>query len=189
MDQMHKLLADEEVNPIRPIHVFPPEKIPEAMRFMKKGEHIGKIVIAMPENPVDISATRKASASILSATSSYLIVGGLGGLGKPIARWMVERGARNFCFLSRSAGSSQKDQLFLEELRSLGCTAVAVAGSVADMQSIQKAIDLAPSKIAGVLQMSMVIRVRIGSSRCLQPKLKLVSVLIPSLFRIVQPCK
>ncbi len=30
--------------------------------------------------------------------------------------WMVEKGARNFCFLSRSAGDTEKHRSFLEEL-------------------------------------------------------------------------
>jgi aryl carrier-like protein len=132
---------------------------------MKKGEHIGKIVITMPDNPADIAATKVNSGRLFSDTATYLVVGGLGGLGRSVTRWMVEKGARNFCFLSRSAGDQDKHGLFLEEIRSQGCQAVAVSGSVAEMADVQKAIETSPSRIAGVLQMSMVLRVSAGSEK------------------------
>ena len=159
-DQLLDLSGNGHIKPIGPIHTFPAQKIPEAIRFMKKGEHMGKIVITMPEDPRDLSASKVESKSaLLSDTGTYLLVGGLGGLGKSVVRWMIEKGARNFTFLSRSAGTSTKDQFFLKEIESQGCRAVAVAGSVADMADVRRAIDLSPSRIAGVLQMSMVIRV------------------------------
>jgi len=73
------------------------------------------------------------------------MVGGLGGLGKSVARWMVERGARSFCFLSRSAGMSDQDQAFFKELESQGCSVATVAGSVAEMAHVEKAIEISPT--------------------------------------------
>lgn len=145
--------------PIEPIHTFSADRISDAIRFMKKGEHMGKIVITMPEDTKSIVSTKAPESSLLSDTATYLVVGGLGGLGKSVTRWMIERGARNFCFLSRSAGQSEKDKSFLVELESQGCKAIAVTGSVAEMEDVKRAMDLSPSPIAGVLQMSMVIRV------------------------------
>lgn len=161
------------IEPIRPIHTFTIDQLADAMRFMKKGDHIGKIVITMPESPASaLAPTKDAQAKTktrnggessrlrFSAASTYLMVGGMGGLGRIVTRWMVDKGARHFCFLSRSAGKSGEDRALLEELRSQGCCAVAVAGSVAEMADVKRAIASAPSSIAGVLQMSMVIRVR-----------------------------
>lgn len=42
------------------------------------------------------------------AEVSYLLVGGLGGLGRSIAMWMVENWAKHLIFLSRGGGKKQK---------------------------------------------------------------------------------
>ncbi len=134
----------------------------EAFRYMQKGVHIGKVIIRMPEKHDEIQAAGRTKPVTFSDKSSYLLVGGLGGLGRAIATWMVECGARNLIFLSRSAGKSSQDQAFLHELQSQGCHAIAVAGSVTDMADVQMAVQSAQKPLAGVLQMSMVLKVRIN---------------------------
>jgi NAD(P)-dependent dehydrogenase (short-subunit alcohol dehydrogenase family) len=94
-----------------------------------------------------------------------LLVGGLGGLGRSVATWMVENGARNLIFLSRSARDSQENHSFLEELHSQDCQTQLVAGSVSNMSDVQRAINLATKPLAGVIQMSMVLKVRYRTLR------------------------
>ena len=96
----------------------------------------------------------------LSTENTYMIIGGLGGLGQSVAVWMVERGAKSLLFMSRSAGKREADQIFFRELRARGCYVTAVAGSVANRQDVDRAIESAPSPISGVLQMSMVFKVK-----------------------------
>ncbi|PFH62884.1 hypothetical protein XA68_11440 [Ophiocordyceps unilateralis] len=156
--QFQTFLAKGHVKPIQPIHQFSAEKLPDAVRFMRSGDHIGKIVVTIPQDPTSIPSTKLADTSFLSDSPTYLLVGGLGGLGKGVTRWLVEKGARNFCFLSRSAGASDNDQHFFKELEAQGCRVAAVAGDVADRAHVQKAIQSAPTSIGGVLQLSMVLR-------------------------------
>jgi hypothetical protein len=59
---------------------------------------------------------------------SYLLVGGLGGLGRAISTWLVERRARHLIYLSRSAGKSDEDHEFFRELHCQGCTTQVVSG-------------------------------------------------------------
>ncbi|RCI16826.1 hypothetical protein L249_1723 [Ophiocordyceps polyrhachis-furcata BCC 54312] len=152
-------IAEGHIKPVQPIHQFSAQNVADAVRFMRSGDHIGKIVITIPEDPTEISCTKLAyTGGLLSETSSYLLVGGLGGLGKGVTRWLVEKGARNFCFLSRSARKSEGDQVFFRELEEQGCRVAAVAGSVANMAEVQRAVGAAPTPIAGVLQLSMVLR-------------------------------
>ncbi|KAJ8066765.1 hypothetical protein OCU04_004153 [Sclerotinia nivalis] len=95
----------------------------------------------------------------LDGEASYLLTGGLGGLGKPIATWLVEHGARSLIFISRSAGKKVEDQEFFRELESSGCSVSTVAGFVESMEDVQKAIGLAPRRIAGVIHLAMILRV------------------------------
>lgn len=78
---------------------------------------------------------------------------------------MVEKGARSFCFLSRSADDSGKHGGFFQELESQGCRITTVSGSVAEMSDTKRAIAAAPTPIVGVVQMSMVLRVGFKLSR------------------------
>jgi acyl transferase domain-containing protein/acyl carrier protein len=48
-----------------------------------------------------------AEASRLSGEATYLVTGGLGGLGPSLARWMVERGARHLALVGRRGPSDE----------------------------------------------------------------------------------
>lgn len=121
---------------------------------------MGKIVVKMPENDEDLPAVDALDRFKLSPEASYLLIGGLGGLGRSIGTWMVENGARHLTYLSRSAGQSDSDKAFLEELKVQGCSITAVRGSVAVIDDVKHAVALCPRPVKGVIQMSMVLRVR-----------------------------
>jgi hypothetical protein len=147
------------IESICPVKVFSATQVVDAFRYMQKGQHIGKIVINMPEFIQDLQVQPKPRETNFSAEASYLLVGGLGGLGRAISTWMVEKGARSLVYLSRSAGTTAEDQAFFRELEAQDCDAVAVAGSVTSLGDVQRAITLAQKPIAGVIQLSMVLRV------------------------------
>jgi hypothetical protein len=150
-------LQDRKAKPISPTKVFEASEVEDAFRYMQKGIHIGKVLVRIPKNFNSIPITTAAKSLELSSEKTYLLVGGLGGLGRAISTWMVERGVRRFVYLSRSAGSS-KDVPFINELEFQGCSVQTIAGSVGKLEDVQRAISVAPTQIGGVLQMSMVLR-------------------------------
>lgn len=99
------------------------------------------------------------TAPLFRSDVSYLLVGGFGGLGRSVATWMVEHGARNLIFLSRTATNATNDP-FITELRGYpGCTVTTVSGDVSRCEDVSKAIESAPVPIAGVMQLSLVLSV------------------------------
>ncbi|HYO72994.1 MAG TPA: SDR family NAD(P)-dependent oxidoreductase [Archangium sp.] len=52
----------------------------------------------------------RASSIPLRADATYLVTGGLGGLGLAVARWMVEQGARHLVLVGRRAPSAQASE-------------------------------------------------------------------------------
>ena len=93
--------AEKSLEPL-PLRTFRIPQIVEALRHMARAEHIGKVVIeAVAEN--DPGERRLA----LSAEATYLVTGGLGGLGLKLAQWLVNGGARNLVLLGRSAPSEE----------------------------------------------------------------------------------
>jgi len=88
-----------------------------------------------------------------------LLSGGIGGLGRALATWMVERGARHLIFLSRSAGVSEESKSLSDELESMGCSITMVKGGVDNIEDVKKAIEASFRPIKGVFQLAMVQRV------------------------------
>ncbi|KAH8166023.1 hypothetical protein CIB48_g2204 [Xylaria polymorpha] len=146
------------LKPIQPIRVFDAAEIETAIRTMQKGQHIGKLVVRIPEDASTIAASPARQGFSLRADASYLLVGGLGGLGRSIAMWMVENGAKYFIFLSRSGGKKPHEETLIQALEGSGCTVDVVMGSVTEADSVFRAVGQARRPIAGVIQLSMVLR-------------------------------
>ncbi|KAG7403524.1 Highly reducing polyketide synthase FUM1 [Fusarium oxysporum f. sp. raphani] len=161
LERTAAMIETDSIQPIKPVKVFNASDAEGAFRYMQKGVHLGKIVVSIPpQSSTLLPVTPKPLQVKLNAESSYLLVGGLGGLGRAAATWMVERGARYLIFFSRSAGLSARDKAFFQELASQGCTAQAVQGDVMNLADVEHAMASAPPgrPIRGVLQMSMVLR-------------------------------
>lgn len=138
--------------------VFQGSKVEEAFRFMQKGQHIGKLVISIDQKNDPLPITATAQELQLRHDKSYLLVGGLGGLGRAISIWLAEHGAKHLVYLSRSAGKSEEDREFFRELKCQGCSSQVVTGSVTKLENVQEAVTTASKPIAGVLQLSMVLK-------------------------------
>ncbi|KAK2036063.1 KR-domain-containing protein [Colletotrichum somersetense] len=118
----------------RPLQVYAPDKIEEAFRFVQSGKNTGKPCLrAAYQFPVD---------------ATYLIAGGLGGLGREITRWMAERGARHFLLLnSRGVNGVSEVVSFLKELDGQGVMHMEPACDCSDRAALDKV--LADAKAAG----------------------------------------
>ncbi|PHH93163.1 hypothetical protein CDD83_19 [Cordyceps sp. RAO-2017] len=135
--------------------VWKAEQVRDAFRFMQSGQHIGKIVIRMPEEASSLASVSPRRSVSLRADRSYLLVGGLGGLGRAIATWLVEQGARQLIFLSRSAAARPELDGFLAELSSMGCRVQLVQGDARSIADVRRAVDSAAAPIAGVVNLAM----------------------------------
>lgn len=126
---------------------------------MQKGQNFGKLVLQIPEDPALPAAVPARLRTTFRPDATYLLVGGLGGLGRSVATWMAEHGARNLVLLSRSASSTCSDtQAFIDELSALGCHTQIMAGNVTRLDDIYRVKREALLPVAGVIQMSMVLR-------------------------------
>lgn len=161
VEQFTGYFQQGKLTPIKPVVVFDAGDVVKAFRHMQTGQHIGKIVVRMPEDPNTLPISKiHDTTPLFRPDASYLLVGGLGGLGRAVSTWMVEKGARNFIFLSRSGGESPEAQAFINDLESHNMvSATVIAGDVSNIEDIQRALSAAKRPIAGVLQMSMVLKV------------------------------
>ncbi|MFO1456197.1 MAG: SDR family NAD(P)-dependent oxidoreductase [Steroidobacteraceae bacterium] len=113
-----------------PRHAFPIEDVPAAFRFMAQARHAGKIVVT------------HASAADCSVQpcGTYLVTGGLAGLGPVVARWLAQRGAGRIVLVGRR-GPGAEQQALLQELRSAGATVIAEALDVSDAVGLRDLLE------------------------------------------------
>lgn len=80
---------------------------------MSTGNHIGKILIKMRENENDLSTLpiNVSPRFYCNSEHSYIVIGGLGGLGLEFSQWLIGRKCRKL-FLSSSRGISNQYQAF-----------------------------------------------------------------------------
>ncbi len=114
LQELVPLLASGEL-PALPTTIFPAEQADEAFRHLGRGEHIGKVALDLrrPEIP----AIRPGTRSAAEEDGAALIVGGLGGLGLSLARWLVARGTQDLVLLGRSGASTVEAVEAVERLR------------------------------------------------------------------------
>ena len=103
--------AKGELRPL-PLTTFSNERIVEAFRFMAQAKHIGKIVVTKPAS--DAAAQTSPTKLRLRDDATYLITGGLGGLGLETARWMAGEGAGNIVLMGRHAPDTKANDVLNE---------------------------------------------------------------------------
>jgi D-arabinose 1-dehydrogenase-like Zn-dependent alcohol dehydrogenase len=148
-----------DIHPL-PTHEFTAANIEQAFRYMQKGTHIGKIVIVMPDSEADIPWSPLLKQPIFRVDGCHIIIGGLGGLGRSVSSWMVHHGARHVVFLSRSAGKTTNHDTFIRELRAQNCRVDLVSGDICNAEDINLMIKRLDTKVVGIMQASMVLKVR-----------------------------
>jgi acyl transferase domain-containing protein/aryl carrier-like protein len=148
---------DGHLTPL-PHGVYPIPDAIAAFRFMQQSKHIGKIVLSMREHPAATAPSEEPIA--FRADATYLITGGLGGFGLAVARWMVERGARNLALLGRRGIHSPEARHAVAELETFGARVVvhcADAAKEEDVVAVLAEIERAGPPLRGVMHAAMVI--------------------------------
>ena len=130
-----KKFKDGILTPL-PRVAFPIEEARSAFRYMAQAKHTGKIVIT--QNDPASTAFPQVSASFRSDVT-YLITGGLGGLGLLLARWMVDRGGRHLVLLGRSSPSATALGV-VSKLKESGAQVTVVQADVSRKQDIAKVL-------------------------------------------------
>ena len=116
--------------PALPRRVFAMDAAIDAFRFMANARHTGKVVVAHPgSGPADLVTSR----------GTYLVTGGLRGIGLLTAEWLVERGARHLVLLGRSAPSDEA-RATVHRLEQQGARVVVVQGDVACADDVGRAL-------------------------------------------------
>ena len=105
------VLARVETGELSPLRhtIWPMAETSAAMGYMRAARHIGKIVLTVP--PISEGQLRR--------DGTYLVTGGLGGIGLALAEWLAERGAGSVVLNGRRAPDAAAQEA-IEALRARG---------------------------------------------------------------------
>ncbi|XDG08296.1 hypothetical protein ABKA04_007911 [Annulohypoxylon sp. FPYF3050] len=86
------------------------------LRALGEGE---SLVVKLDRSDIDVRVNTNRTCSV-QPDATYVIVGGLGGLGREMARWLANRGAKHLILLSRSGPCTTAAQDLITELNGEG---------------------------------------------------------------------
>jgi acyl transferase domain-containing protein/acyl carrier protein len=121
-----------------PLRVFPISEAASAFRHMAQAKHIGKVVISLQEQEVLVAPSQEPVT--FRADGTYLITGGLGGLGLVVAQWMVQQGARHLVLMGRSGTASTAAAAAVESLQQAGAEVMVAPADVAQEQQVARVL-------------------------------------------------
>lgn len=120
------LFAKGKLKPL-PIRTFPMNCASDALRFMAQAKHVGKVVL--------VPAQQRC---LVQPGGAVLVTGGVGGLGRYVAKWLVtEHEVKDLVLTSRRGLATPEAEPFVAELAELGAAATVVACDAADANSLE----------------------------------------------------
>jgi NADPH:quinone reductase-like Zn-dependent oxidoreductase len=125
LDRVVAGMSAGRITPL-PRHVFSIDDAPKAFRLMAAGRHVGRIVLKHP-----IASVAGNVHAGMRRDGTYLVTGGMSGLGLVVARWLVESGAGRIVLVGRR-GATEETASVIAQLRATGTTVLTVALDVSD---------------------------------------------------------
>ncbi|KAI9148767.1 Prosolanapyrone synthase [Paramyrothecium foliicola] len=158
MTEMTSLLEQGKISPISRLTTFDISQLETAMGTFSKGLYEGKSLVTFNDPSTTLKVSQQEMGIRFDREASYLLVGCLGGLGRSLAAWMVERGARHLVFLSRSGADKPEAASIVEELAQAGAEPIVVRCSVTDKKTLMSAVEEISSRhtVKGVIHAAMV---------------------------------
>ena len=146
-----------------PVTVFGMSELEKALRTMQSGKHMGKMILKPQLDDMVRVAPSLTDPPFLREDASYLLIGGLGGIGRATASWMLRHGARNFIFASPSGSEKQKARELVALLKEQGAQVSVFKCDISNIEDLDQLLEssrLDMPPIRGVIHGALVSKVR-----------------------------
>jgi len=150
------------IHAARPTVIMSFAQTEEALRILQSGKGTGKIVMVPKPDDVMPIVPALPPAVTFPSDASYVLSGGLGGVGRSMALWMAARGAKTLIFLSRSGNVSGEIAETIATLEVKGTKVCVFKCDVSDRARLADVMDECKATlppIRGVIQGAMVLDV------------------------------
>ena len=138
---------------------YPLAEAATAIRVMSAAEHTGKLILDIPHTGRSSVVLPPEQVQVFRGDGSYIITGGLGGLGLFLAEKMAVAGCGRIVLTSRSA-PNQKALETIELIRAIGCDIVVQCGDIAQPGLADRLVSVATATglpLRGVLHAAAVV--------------------------------
>ena len=155
------LFRSGEIDIVQPVTIYDYSDIEHAFRTIQNGLHMGKVVLKMTEQSMVPTLPYDPHPLILIPNATYILVGGLGGLGRGLATFLADHGARHLAIFSRRNQLKPEEQDLISGLAARGVNAIVYTCDITVLDVVKTtfakiASELPPIK--GVIQAAMVLR-------------------------------
>lgn len=160
LEETVRLYSEGKIREAWPTKVLNYSQLEESFRALQSGRGMGKTVLVPKDEDIVPIVPEAPTPYRFQTDASYVLAGGLGGIGRSIAKWMSSRGAKSLIFLSRSGGASSAAADAVEELQSLGVTVRTFLCDVSDESLLASVVEECKATlppIKGCIQGSMVL--------------------------------
>ncbi|KAH9827289.1 polyketide synthase [Teratosphaeria destructans] len=144
--------------PAVPTKIMPMFQVQEGLSILQGGKGAGKMIfVPSPEDQIPIVPAQPVPYRFRQ-DATYVLSGGLGGIGRSTARWMASRGARNLVFLSSSGRITEAVSKMQSDLEAEGCRAHIFKCEVSDAEQLRPVVEGVASSLApikGLIQGAM----------------------------------
>ncbi len=137
--EISQLMADGRLRPL-PVEVFPLNRVSEAFERMAEGQHIGKVVITLEPEEVEV-ALDDGKPARFEPDGAYLVTGGVGGYGLAVAVWLARHGAGHLYLVSISGTTTKATQKGLSQIEAAGAQATVLAADMAKKDHVERVIE------------------------------------------------
>ncbi|TWU75230.1 polyketide synthase [Metarhizium rileyi] len=146
---------------------FGVDSLGKALRHVQTFPHQGFCTVSTslgetPNVAVLCGDESKSLSEVIDTSGTYLLAGGLGGLGRSIASLLIAHGANHLAFVSRSGTSNDHSRAFVEDLQSRGVDVKIYQADICDEASlsalVKNRISIQMPPIRGIFQCAAVIQ-------------------------------
>ncbi|KAH8804399.1 putative polyketide synthase [Xylogone sp. PMI_703] len=144
-----------------PVEVYSFSDVEKAFRRMQTGGHMGKLVGRADADAMVKVIPLNRSKPLLRPDAAYVLVGGLGGIGRATALWMVGHGARNIIFVNRSGVKSDEARETIRVLEEMECKTAVFPCDITNEEQVKSFTEDTAKvmpPIKGVIQGAMLLR-------------------------------
>ena len=151
-------LLDAGRLPPLPVTVFPYRDYARALRLMTTGEHQGKLVLKAPPPGGDPDLPVGDLRPLFDPDATYLVTGGLGGVGLRLVPYLAACGARHLTLMDRDP-HRRRDAAWIRRSSALAYMDEEVgfdivAGDVAVEQDVQRCVESIQRPLKGVFHLA-----------------------------------
>ncbi|KAH8652219.1 putative polyketide synthase [Xylariales sp. PMI_506] len=137
-----KLIRYNKVTAPSPITTFPISEVETALKSLQTSSKAhGKLVVVPHATDLVKAPPPKKPLQLLKADATYILIGGTGGLGRSMSRWMLGRGARNLVLVSRSGSATGAVKQLIDEAAEVGANIVVRRCDVANPADVEDLVN------------------------------------------------